>query len=143
MLGIICSIIAGISMSIQGVFNTKLGEKIGLWETNLIVQGTGFLLTILIVLIAGKGNFKNIKEANKLYLLGGIIGVVIIYTVMKGIKELGTTCSIGTILVAQLAAAGVIDAFGLFDTKPVSFNLTKIIGIAVMITGIIIFKCKA
>ncbi|MBY6773846.1 DMT family transporter, partial [Clostridium botulinum] len=37
MMGIIYAIISGISMSLQGVFNTKLGEKIGIWETNVIV----------------------------------------------------------------------------------------------------------
>lgn len=97
MLGIIFSIIAGVAMSFQGVFNTRLGEKIGLWETNVIVQGTGLILTFIILLFVGNGNFKNIKEANKLYLLGGALGVVIIYTVMKGISELGPTYSIATI----------------------------------------------
>lgn len=48
MTGIIFSILAGIFMTIQGVFNTRSSEKIGLWETNLLVQGTGFLLTLII-----------------------------------------------------------------------------------------------
>lgn len=139
-MGIIFSIIAGICMSIQGVFNTRLGDKIGIWETNIIVQGTGFLLTLIILLIFGNGNFKNIKSSNKLYFLGGILGVVIIFTVMKGIKDLGPTYSIATILVAQLIAAALIDAFGLFESNKIHFGITKIIGVAIMIVGIIIFK---
>lgn len=127
-------------MSIQGVFNTRVGDKIGLWETNAIVQGTGFLLTIIILLIFGNGSFKNIKSCNKLYLLGGILGVAITITVMKGIKDLGPTYSIATILVAQLVAAALIDAFGLFDSKQIHFGITKIIGVAIMIVGIVIFK---
>lgn len=142
MLGIIYSIIAGICMSFQGVFNTRLGDKIGSWETNSFVQGSGLVLTIVILIIFGKGNFKNIKNCNKLYLLGGILGVIIIFTVMQGIKALGPTCSIAIILVAQLTAAAVIDAFGLFDTTPVKFGITKLIGVAVMIAGILIFKYK-
>ncbi|KAJ53079.1 transporter family-2 protein [Clostridium tetanomorphum] len=142
MLGIIFSIIAGVAMSFQGVFNTRLGEKIGLWETNVIVQGTGLILTFIILLFVGNGNFKNIKEANKLYLLGGALGVVIIYTVMKGISELGPTYSIATILVAQLTSAAIIDAFGLFGSEQIKFGWIKLIGIAVMIIGIIIFKWK-
>ncbi|GAA0726342.1 DMT family transporter [Clostridium malenominatum] len=142
MLGIIVSIISGISMSIQGVFNTRLGDKIGIWETNLLVQGIGFILSLITVFVAGKGDFKELKNANKLYLLGGVLGVIIIYTVMRGIKSLGPTYAICTILVAQLTAAALIDAFGLFGSEQITFGLNKIIGVIVMVVGIIIFKCK-
>lgn len=142
MAGILFSIIAGICMSIQGVFNTRLGEKIGTWETNSIVQGSGFVFTILILLLFGNGNFKNIKTVNRLYLLGGILGVIIIFTVMMGIGKLGPTYSIATILVAQLTAAAIIDSFGLFGAEKLTFGCNKILGVIVMIVGIIIFKWK-
>ena len=142
MFGVICSILAGLFMSLQGVFNTRVSEKIGSWETNTIVQGSGLALTLIILFFAGNGNIKKVTEVNKLYLLGGFIGVFIIFTVMAGIKSLGPTCSIVIILIAQLLSASVIDIFGLFDTKPLCFHFSKIIGIVVMIAGIIIFKFK-
>ncbi|AJA49970.1 hypothetical protein CPAST_c39320 [Clostridium pasteurianum DSM 525 = ATCC 6013] len=142
MLGILLSILSGICMSVQGVFNTRLSEKIGLWETNVIVQGSALIFTLIILIFAGKGNFRNIKDANKLYLLGGVLGVIIIYTVMKGISSVGTTCAISTILIAQLLSAGIIDAFGLFDTQKVAFGIKEIIGIIAMIAGLVIFKWK-
>lgn len=141
-MGIIFSIIAGICMSIQGVFNTRLGDKIGIWETNVTVQATGFILTFLVLLVFGNGHLKNIRTCNKLYLLGGVLGVIIIFTVMKGIKDLGPTHSIATILVAQLATAALIDAFGLFNTEKIIFGINKYVGIAIMIVGIVIFKWK-
>jgi len=141
-LGIIFSIIAGVCMSIQGVFNTRLGDKIGIWETNITVQASGLILTLLMLLTFGNGHMKNIRTCNKIYLLGGVLGVIIIFTVMKGIKELGPTHSIATILVAQLATAALIDAFGLFDSKKVVFGINKYIGVAIMIVGIVIFKWK-
>jgi bacterial/archaeal transporter family-2 protein len=142
MIGIIFSITAGIFMSLQGVFNTRLSQKIGLWETNFIVQASGFLLTTIALLIVGSGSFKNARTANKIYYLGGVIGVIIIYSVMKGIESLGPTCSITVILIAQLTSAGIIDAFGLFGSESIKFGITKIIGILIMITGIMIFKWK-
>ena len=129
-------------MSLQGVFNTRVSEKIGLWETNVFVQGTGLILTFIILLIAGNGNFKAIKEVNKLYLLGGALGAIIIFSVMLGISKLGPTCSIATILVAQLLAAGVIDRFGMFGAEQLNFGLSKFIGLGIMIVGIIVFKWK-
>lgn len=142
MFGLISSIIAGISMSFQGVFNTRLSEKIGLWQTNFLVQAIAFLITGLILLFVGKGNLSNITSSNKLYLLGGPLSVIIIFTVMGGIENLGPTYSISTILVSQLLAAGIIDAFGFFGSEKVHFGSTKIIGLLIMILGIIIFKWK-
>lgn len=142
MMAIIYAIISGISMSLQGVFNTRLGEKIGIWETNVLVQASGLLLTLIILIFFGKGNFRNIKDTNKLYLLGGILGVVIIFTVMKSIGSMGATCGIGIILVAQLLAAAAIDAFGLFGSDRIPFNAKEFIGISIMVLGIIIFKWK-
>lgn len=129
-------------MSLQGVFNTRVSEKIGLWETNVFVQGTGLILTFIILLIAGNGNFKAIKEVNKLYLLGGALGAIIIFSVMLGISNMGPTCSISIILVAQLLAAGIIDSFGMFGAQQIKFALSKFVGLGIMVVGIIVFKWK-
>ncbi|MDZ5000634.1 EamA-like transporter family protein [Clostridium perfringens] len=142
MLAILYAIISGISMTLQGVFNTKLEEKVGTWETNVIVQGTALIVTLIIVMFFGKGSFKNVKDVNKIYLLGGVLGVIIIFTVMRSIGAMGATCGIAIILVAQLASAGVVDAFGLFGVEKISFHLREFIGIAIMILGIIIFKWR-
>ena len=129
-------------MSLQGVFNTRLSEKIGLWETNLIVQGTAFLFTFIAYLFLKNQHISNLKSVNKLYLLGGFIGVIITYAVMKGIGELGPTYSIGIILISQLVSAAIIDAFSLFDSIKVNFHWNNYLGILLMIIGIILFKFK-
>lgn len=142
MLAIIYAIISGISMSLQGIFNTRLEEKVGTWETNVIVQGSALILTLIILVLFGKGDFKAVKEANKIYLLGGFLGVIIIFTVMKSIGSMGATLGISIILIAQLASAGIIDAFGLFGTEKISFGIREFIGISIMIIGVIIFKWR-
>ena len=138
MIGIITAIISGIAMSIQGVFNTRLGEKVGVWETTVIVQG----IALIISFFFGKGSYGSIKDANKLYLLGGVLGVVITFTVMKSVASMGPTVGIGTILVAQLLSAALIDAFGLFDSEKISFSIHNFIGISLMIIGIVVFQWK-
>lgn len=143
MIGVLFSIIAGALMSFQGVFNTKLSEKVGSWETNFIVQLTGAILTFIIMMIFGKGELKEVKNANKIYLLGGVLGVAIIFTVMEGMKNLGPTYAVAAILVAQLVTAALIEAFGLFHASKVKFSLNEMIGVAIMIIGIIVFKWKS
>lgn len=142
MKGIIFAIAAGLFISLQGVFNTRIGDKIGFWETNTFVHGTGFIITLVIMLAAGEGSLAKITEVNKLYLLAGLLGVLIIYSVMNAISALGATLSIAILLVTQLIAAVIIDSFGLFGSPVIKFDFTKFIGIAIMIAGIIIFKLK-
>lgn len=140
MFGILCAIISGIAMSVQGVFNTRLGEKIGVWETTLLVQIIALIISLIVFLFLRDGNFSNLRDVNKLYLLGGFLGVVITFTVMKSVSSMGPTLGIGIILISQLLVAALIDAFGLFESEKINFSLNHFLGIAIMIIGIVIFK---
>jgi transporter family-2 protein len=142
MWGFLFSIIAGAAMSFQGVMNTRLSEKTGLFESNLYVQGMAFLLSLAAYMIMGKGGFGNLTEIPKQYMLGGILGLVITITVMLGIRDLSPTISISVILVSQLLVAALIDAFGLLGAEKAQFGLTKYVGVALMIGGVIVFKIK-
>lgn len=141
-MGLIYSIVAGMLMSIQGVFNTRASEKIGLWEINLIVHSSGFILALALFFIIGNGHLNKISSVNKLYLLGGVVGVIIIFAVMKGVSEIGPALANMTILTAQLLLAYGIEAFGLFGTKAIGFEWSKIIGVFIMMAGIIIFQWR-
>lgn len=142
MTGIIFSVLAGAAMSIQGVWNTRLQEKAGMWETTAFVQGTGFVLALLTAFIFGNGNIKAIGEVNKIYLLGGALGIVITFAVMQGMSSLGPTVAVSCILTSQLLVAAVIDAFGLFGSEQLNFNLWKFVGLGLMIGGVVLFKLK-
>ncbi len=140
MFGFLMAILAGAAMSVQGVFNTRLSDKIGLFESNMLVQGSAFILALIAMLLFGSGNLKEIANVNKLYLSGGAIGFVITVTVMLAISKLNPTLAISTILIAQLLVAALVDAFGLFGSEKLAFGITKYIGIALMIAGVLVFK---
>lgn len=140
-MGIIMCIISGAAMSVQGVFNTRLSEQTGLLESNFIVQATALVLAA-VSLFWADGNMAKALSVNKLYLTGGVLAMVITLTVMLGIKNLTPTIAISIILISQLAAAALIDAFGLFGSERAVFGIRKIIGLAVMLGGIILFSYK-
>ena len=140
--GIIFSIIAGMAMSVQGVMNTRLGEGIGNMEANTFVQGTAFALALIVLIFWRQGSFTALGQVNKLYWMGGVLGIVITLTVMLGIKSLGTTLSISIILISQLLIAAVIDAFGLMGSEKVAFGWSKYVGLALMTGGMLLFKYK-
>ncbi len=142
MLGVIFSIIAGAAMSFQGVMNTRLGDKIGLYEANAFVQFIGFLLSVVALLIMGNGDLKGIFQMDKWYLLGGVLAIVITISVMLGIGNLSPTIAISIILISQLTVAAIIDAFGLLGSEKVVFHWTKFAGLGLMIGGVVLFKVK-
>lgn len=129
-------------MSIQGVWNTRLSEKIGLFESNTLVQGTAFLLGLLVMFFFGKGNWRELSNTPKLYWLGGVLGIVITITVMLSIKNLSPTYAISVILISQLLVAALIDAFGWFGSEQVPFLWNKYVGLALMIGGVLLFQFK-
>ena len=143
MLAILFSILAGAAMSIQGVMNTRLSDRIGLYESSALVQGVAFVLSVIAVIFLGKGNFGALAGTNKVYLLGGVLGIVITITVMLAIKGLGPTVAISVILISQLLVAALIDAFGLFDSQHIPFGWQKFLGVALMIGGVMLFKWKS
>lgn len=141
-MGIIFSMLAGVLTTLQGVFNTRLSDKIGLWETSSMVHAVGLIFSLLPLFLYGNGTFKKLGEVNKLYLTGGILGVLVVFSVMKGISLLGAAFSVSVMLITQLLVATAIDVFGIFGSVPIKFHITKLIGILIMITGIIVFKLK-
>jgi transporter family-2 protein len=142
MIGVICSILSGIAMSVQGVMNTRLGEKIGLYESNAYVQGTAFILSVAAMLFVGDGRLGDIFKVEKIFLFGGVLGLIITITVMLGIKSLSPTVAISIILVSQLLSAALIDAFGWLATEKVPFGVWKYLGLGLMIGGVILFKYR-
>ena len=142
MSGIIWAIVAGAAMSLQGVLNTRLGEKTGLLEANAFVQGTAFVLSVIVAWIFGKGDITALLRTSPVYWLGGIIGVAITVTVMLAMGASSPAVAVSVILVSQLAVAGAIDYFGWFGTEKVPFGANKFIGLAVIIIGIIVYKYK-
>jgi len=139
-MGIIFSVIAGAVMSLQGVFNTRLSEKTGIYEANVFVQGTAFLFSLIALFFFGRGSFNALMDTNKIYWLGGLLGLIITITVMLSIKGLGPAAAILIILLSQLIVASIIEYFGLFGTERITFGWPKFLGLALMVAGIILFK---
>ena len=142
MLGFIMSAIAGAAMSFQGVINTRLSDKIGLWESNVFAQGTAFILSLIVMLIWGKGSFAALGGTEKVYWLGGVLGLIITVTVMLSVKGLGPTAAVSVILITQLLTAAIIDAFGLLGSEKLPFGWNKYVALGLMAGGMLLFKWK-
>lgn len=143
MAGWIIALISGALMSIQGVFNTQVTKSSGIWTANAFVQFTAFLVCMGGWLITQRNSFGTLMKVEPKYmLLGGAIGAFITYTVIKSMDMLGPARAVMLIVVSQLLVAYAIELFGWFGTEKQPFELRKVIGMAVAVIGVIVFKWK-
>jgi transporter family-2 protein len=142
MIAIITAILSGALMSVQGVFNEGVTKQTSIWVSAAFVQLTAFVFCIAAWLFTGRDSSFGalMRIDNKYMLLGGILGALITYTVIKSMGSLGPAQAVMIIVTAQLLAAYLIELFGLFGTEKVNFQWQKLIGIAVAIGGILLFK---
>jgi len=144
MLGMLLSILSGALMSVQGVFNTEVTKQSGIWVASGFVQFTALLVCIAAWFVTGRqGSVAAIFAVDKKYmLLGGAMGAFITYTVIKGVELMGPAKAIMFIVVSQLIVAYLIELFGMFGQEKAPFDFSKLIGMALMIGGIVVFKWK-
>jgi len=144
MMGWIIAIISGALMSIQGVFNTGVTKETSIWVSSSFVQFSAFIVCMAAWFITGReGSFGALlKVDNKYMLLGGVMGAFITYTVIKSVDTLGPAKAIMIIITAQLIMAYGIELLGIFGVEKVKFEWRKLIGVALIIGGIITFKCE-
>ncbi len=144
MWGMIISILSGILMSVQGVFNSGVTKQTSVWVAASFVQFLALIVCLCAWFVTGReGTFSSIASVKPVYILsGGIIGAFITYTVIVGMNELGPAKAVIFIVISQIVAAYVIELFGMFGVEKNSFQWSKVIGLLIMIAGVVLFKWK-
>lgn len=141
MWGVLAALLSGALMSIQGVFNTQVTKQTSLWVSTGWVQFSAFLVCILAWLFTGRQSIGALWQIENRYtLLGGVIGAFITITVIQSMGTLGPARAAMLIVISQLVIAWVIELFGMFGMEKQSFEWRKLLGMAVAIAGIILFK---
>ncbi|MGG0261314.1 DMT family transporter [Bacillus mycoides] len=140
MIGFSLAILAGILISLQSVFNTKVNEIVGQWLTTACVLGIGLISSVLFHIITEKSISVNFYTANYLFYISGLFGIGLIICIMGAIKSLGPAYTVLIRLITQLVVALCVDTFGLFGMERVPIQINKLIGIGLLIVGVGIFK---
>ncbi|EJS08133.1 DMT family transporter [Bacillus mycoides] len=139
MIGFSLAILAGILISLQSVFNTKVNEIVGQWLTTACVLGIGLISSVLFHIITEKSISVNFYTANYLFYISGLFGIGLIICIMGAIKSLGPAYTVLISLITQLVVALCVDTFGLFGMERVPIQINKLIGIGLLIVGVGIF----
>jgi transporter family-2 protein len=135
-------ILAGSMITVQSVLNSVLGKKTGNFGSVLVLTLVSIaVLLVLIFLFPNTANFRAIPGLSEWYLyLGGVLGVVILAAPIFLIPRIGATSTLTALVVGQLFLALVIDQLGLFGLPKIEVNLTRIIGLVLLVSGAILLR---
>ncbi len=140
-MGIIIALLSGALMSVQGVMNTGVTKQSSVWTAAGFVQLTAFLVCVIMWFFSGRESIGALWQVEPKYmLLGGVLGALITYTVIRSMDSLGPAQAALLIVVAQIVVAYGIELMGLFGAEKAAFEWKKVIGAVVAVIGIIIFK---
>ncbi|WP_391119279.1 DMT family transporter [Psychrobacillus sp. L3] len=137
MKGIFFALLGGAFITLQGVANARISQDIGTWQTAAITQFTGFVLALFIVLFVRDGKWQMLKQVKPLYLTGGAMAAVIIFSNITSIRQIGVTLTISAVLIAQLSLTFVIDINGWFGVGKQQMKLPQFIGMGMMVVGVV------
>ncbi|MEK4932914.1 DMT family transporter [Bacillus sp. FSL M7-1345] len=140
MKGILFAVFGGVFITLQGTFNAKLSSDIGIWSTSIMTHLIGFLIATTIFLLKKEEKVTDLKGVKKVYLAAGALGGLIICAETMAIYSMGVTLTAGTLMVAQLLTATVIEMKGLFHIKKRQMERYHIVGTIVMILGVFVFN---
>jgi len=129
--------LSGAAMALQGTFNAALGKVVGIWESTLIVHLVG-TITVLLIMLSLSTGFSNLSKLNNVpwyAFLGGFLNVLIIYTLVRAIPQIGVGNATTAIIITQVLTAVCIDNLGAFGMKKYEFHYLDLLGVALLAAG--------
>ncbi|MDD2630100.1 MAG: DMT family transporter [Limnochordia bacterium] len=136
-LALIIAASSGVAMALQGSLNSGLGKVHGIWQATFYVHivGLAFVSLILFSFGLGKGSILAVTRAPWYLYLGGILGVGIVYAVVRSISQIGVAAATTAIIIGQVLTASLIDHLGLFGLERLPFTWYRVIGTVLLALG--------
>lgn len=134
MLMILLAIFGGVLTTLSMIVSSTLGKKIGLIQSTIIHYIGGLIGGIFILLGLGNASAASIMDMSRMPLyifLGGIIGVVVVYTSNIVIPKIPVVYSTLLMFSGQMLCAIIIDTIVMGE-----FSWQKLLGSVVVILGI-------
>jgi transporter family-2 protein len=136
-LATLLTISAGLAGSVQVALMSRLGERIGVLEA----LGFSTLLTavlaaaILVVVRWSAAGYSHALHQPWWMLLGGVCGLLIIFTVTYAGPRIGVAATVGILIAGQLTMGAAIDRWGLFRSERIPLGWPRLLGIALLAVG--------
>jgi transporter family-2 protein len=132
---ILVGLIGGMAVGVQSPIVGAMGQKIGGTASSVIVHLSGFILSLILLVFRGG---EKIRDWNTLpwYMLGaGFFGLVLYQSINVTLPRLGATTMLVLIIIGQLLTGVLLDTFGWLGVTARPIELSRVIGIIVLVFG--------
>lgn len=131
------AVAAGLAGSIQVALMSRLGERIGVLEALAFSTVLTAAAAVLILVLAHQSlaGFTHAVNQPWWMLLGGLMGLLIVFTVTYAGPRIGVAATVGILIAGQLVMGAAIDRWGLFGSQRIALHWPRLLGIALLAMG--------
>jgi transporter family-2 protein len=122
-----------VQIAVQG----RLGDRVGSLEAlaTAAILGGVIALAALLVVRRSLGGVGDAFGGPKWQLLGGIMGVFIVFAITVAGPRIGVVATTAVLIAAQFSLAAAIDRYGWFGVERVAVTWPRVVGIALLFVG--------
>jgi transporter family-2 protein len=131
------AVVAGLAGSVQVALMSRLGERLGVLEALAFSAAltAGLAFVILVLARHSVVAFERAVHQPWWMLLGGVMGLIIVFTVTYSGPRIGVAATVGILIAGQLAMGAAIDRWGLFGSDRIALHWPRLLGIALLAVG--------
>jgi transporter family-2 protein len=131
------AVAAGLAGSIQVALMSRLGERIGVLEALGFSATLTAALAVVILLLFRQSLDGFVRAVHQPWwmLLGGVMGLLIVFTVTFAGPRIGVAATVGILIAGQLVAGAAIDRWGLFGSDRIPLHWPRLLGLALLASG--------
>jgi transporter family-2 protein len=136
-LAVALATLAGLAGSVQVAVMGRFGGRIGVVEALAFATGVQLLLATVVLLVSrqGLGRLGNAFSAPPWLWVGGLMGLLVVFSITFAQPRIGATATIGILIAGQLVMGAVIDRYGLFGVDQIALTWPRLLGIGLLAAG--------
>ena len=133
----VLAVAAGLAGSVQVALMSRLGERIGVLEALGFSAALTGVLAVAILAVGHRSlsGFGRAVHQPWWMLLGGVMGLLIVFTVTYAGPRIGVAATVGILIAGQLAMGAAIARWGLFGSERIALHWPRLLGIALLAIG--------
>jgi bacterial/archaeal transporter family-2 protein len=146
-LSIFVMLLAGFCLSIQGPVNARLRLAL---ESPVFAATISFLCGSLVLLcimatgaLGGIGTgVRGFQSAPLWAYLGGILGIGFVLGSIIAVPNVGVVVTVSAAILGQMLGSFLVDTFGWFGVNKIPFDPLRLLGSALLVTGVLLVQRK-
>ena len=133
---ILIGLAGGVAVGIQAPLSSMISQRLGVLESVIIVHMGGALVALIPLLFYGGGKLGQWRTVPWYALCAGVFGLIVIFSMSYMIPRIGVATALIILLAGQLFIGTVLDHYGFLGAMERHLDITRLIGLAVVLLGV-------